>query len=920
MDLNATNVALSAQSGKRAGEWNKLISDTLQEAAGKAAPSEVAAAASSSSSRGQGGAAIGGAGDDEYGGISVPWTESADDVTADAAAGGMASGGGDAKSKEEAIRAPVVEDDGRSAFVQVGQATMVGIHVVVFTKRSLLPQIGGVQRAQVATGVMGLMGNKGGVAVRLRVDDTTLCFICAHLAAHRSAVAARNADYNTIMGRLTFETPIESADLADVVAKAAAGRSGAAVDALLHPAGAESESGRLLREMTTLRPEDHDLVVFLGDLNYRVVEAVSVAEALALAKAGEFEPLLARDQLTRERLAANAFHGFSEAAIHFPATYKYRVGTDSYDDRIEKKPRAPAWCDRVLWRSHRSREPQSTRPLLYHSTMERISDHKPVHLLLETDVRRVERRRREVVRAEVLAEANAHENDAVPKVCLSTLALDLGRVGYGRTVTRTVTLRNTSRTGAAWRFAPKPGDIDATARWLRVTPIAGYTPPAHEVSITLTASVGPAEARAAAEGVPTLDDTLILRVEGGSDHYLTVGGSVQATAFGCSLAQLVRMREPARDHVLTSDGPLPRGHWAALRALGDVAAATADPSTGATASAEPPLAPPGSAADVAAARRGSASSGAAADAPPASRPRPVTQDLGPQTVPAWQTSGRGGDPAKSQGSAEPPSSLTNSSSLSSSSAATAATVVTTGISGVELALPAPLPVPKEVVILVDRILRPGMTGTGAAAVAGDGAVDSSIDGLHATGLFSVAPDPAEAALCRECVDTSRHIPSDAASSLAAAATLIELLASLREPVIPPHLFPGSDLIPHSQSSVRHWCASMLSLLPAVSYNTVIYILSVLREALKPEHASHSGVTPASLSAAIAPVLFRRTVVAAGIDPTTAMAGLRDATGAASALGPARRSAVEEAEPLAAADRARIEAVIAEMLTCSSLRM
>lgn len=47
----------------------------------------------------------------------------------------------------------------------------------------------------VSAGMMGLMGNKGGVGVRLRLYNSSLCFVCSHLAAHRDNVRARNDNY-----------------------------------------------------------------------------------------------------------------------------------------------------------------------------------------------------------------------------------------------------------------------------------------------------------------------------------------------------------------------------------------------------------------------------------------------------------------------------------------------------------------------------------------------------------------------------------------------------------------------------------------------------------------------------------------------------------------------------------------------------
>ena len=47
-------------------------------------------------------------------------------------------------------------------------------------------------------------GNKGGVGVRLRVHDTTICFINSHLAAFTEMVERRNMDFAEIVRRLDF--------------------------------------------------------------------------------------------------------------------------------------------------------------------------------------------------------------------------------------------------------------------------------------------------------------------------------------------------------------------------------------------------------------------------------------------------------------------------------------------------------------------------------------------------------------------------------------------------------------------------------------------------------------------------------------------------------------------------------------------
>jgi synaptojanin len=47
-------------------------------------------------------------------------------------------------------------------------------------------------------------GNKGGVAIRLVLFNTSMCFVCSHFAAGQSQVNERNADYAEITRKIMF--------------------------------------------------------------------------------------------------------------------------------------------------------------------------------------------------------------------------------------------------------------------------------------------------------------------------------------------------------------------------------------------------------------------------------------------------------------------------------------------------------------------------------------------------------------------------------------------------------------------------------------------------------------------------------------------------------------------------------------------
>ena len=178
--------------------------------------------------------------------------------------------------------------------------------IIVLVERNLVGNVNAVAVSSAGCGIMGMMGNKGAVAVRLGYLDGTLCFVNAHLAADTSQVDRRNQDYQEICKRLIFTSvplpaPIHSTSNASLAAV--------------------SEHNEPLRDRPSFSGHgdgvfQFDHVFFFGDLNYRI--ALPEPEIKGLIKRGDFTSLLGFDQLNVERRAQRVLDGFLRAADQFP--------------------------------------------------------------------------------------------------------------------------------------------------------------------------------------------------------------------------------------------------------------------------------------------------------------------------------------------------------------------------------------------------------------------------------------------------------------------------------------------------------------------------------------------------------------------------------------------------------------------------
>ncbi|KDP38175.1 hypothetical protein JCGZ_04818 [Jatropha curcas] len=223
---------------------------------------------------------------------------------------------------------------------------MVGILISVWVRSDLLPYIRHPSVSCVGCGIMGCLGNKGSVSVRFQLQGTSFCFVCSHLASggREGDEKHRNSDVSEILSRTTF------------------------------PRGPSLDLPRKIL--------DHDRVILLGDLNYRI--SLPEATTRSLVDRKEWNTLLENDQLKMELMSGQAFEGWHEGTIKFAPTYKYFPNSNVYFGCVEGKKgekwRAPAWCDRIIWYG------EGLKQNLYARGEADFSDHRPVKAIFSAEV------------------------------------------------------------------------------------------------------------------------------------------------------------------------------------------------------------------------------------------------------------------------------------------------------------------------------------------------------------------------------------------------------------------------------------------------------------------------------------------------------------------------------------------------------
>ena len=219
--------------------------------------------------------------------------------------------------------------------VLLSYISMWDMFLVVYIEKSLISAVSDIVTLKKATGVANIIGNKGGVLLSFRLENTSFCFISCHLAARFNRLLVRNQNAKDLL--------------------------------CLRPS---------LEDMEFSLEFDH--IFWLGDFNYRIEE--DFYKTIGILEERNFEVLWPHDQMLQQVSENQMFATFKEGPLNFKPTYRLIPNTDEWSNKREQ---TPSWTDRIIYKSHLPVD------LLGYSSIDNCygSDHRPIFASFNAEIR-----------------------------------------------------------------------------------------------------------------------------------------------------------------------------------------------------------------------------------------------------------------------------------------------------------------------------------------------------------------------------------------------------------------------------------------------------------------------------------------------------------------------------------------------------
>ncbi|KAH9326327.1 hypothetical protein KI387_006505, partial [Taxus chinensis] len=155
-----------------------------------------------------------------------------------------------------------ISDPSQSNYCLAASKQMVGMFLCVWVRTDLRHHVRDLKVSCVGRGLMGYHGNKGSISISMLFHQTSFCFVCTHLTSGEKGgdEIRRNSDVTEIIKKTYFP-----------------------------------QSSKILVQETPESILEHDQVIRLGDLNYRL--ALHYSDSKKLLEKNDWEALLQKDQV-----------------------------------------------------------------------------------------------------------------------------------------------------------------------------------------------------------------------------------------------------------------------------------------------------------------------------------------------------------------------------------------------------------------------------------------------------------------------------------------------------------------------------------------------------------------------------------------------------------------------------------------------